>query len=66
MPLDKESPIQAEGTGLPANIIEEFRRDMARLALVREQISSIEKTRVERLERHRIQGRMRWCGFSPG
>src|SRR3989475_11844966 len=30
----------AEGTGLPANIIEEFRRDMARLALVREQISS--------------------------
>src|SRR5215211_7358040 len=41
----------AEGTGLPANIIEEFRRDMARLALVREQISSIEKTRAERLER---------------
>src|SRR5215472_15916037 len=38
----------AEGTGLPANIIEELRRDMARLALVREQISSIEKTRVER------------------
>ena len=33
------------------NIIEEFRRDMARLELVREQISSIEKTRVERLER---------------
>ena len=30
----------AEGTGLPANIIEELRRDMARLALVREQISS--------------------------
>src|SRR5947209_7040431 len=27
-----------EGTGLPANMIEEFRRDMARLALVREQI----------------------------
>ena len=41
----------AEGTGLPANIIEEFRRDMTRLALVREQISSIEKTRAERLER---------------
>jgi hypothetical protein len=33
----------AEGTDLPANIIEEFRRDMARLALVREQINSIEK-----------------------
>ena len=41
----------AEGTGLPANIIEEFRRVMTRLALVREQISSIEKTRAERLER---------------
>jgi transposase len=41
----------AEGTGLPANIIEEFRRDMVRLALVREQISSIEKTRAERLKR---------------
>src|SRR6185369_17818107 len=40
----------AEGTSLPANIIDEFRRDMARLALVREQISSIEKTRAERLE----------------
>jgi transposase len=37
-----------EDTGLPTNMIEEFRRDMA--ALVREQISSIEKTRAERLE----------------
>jgi transposase len=41
----------AEGTGLPANIIAEFRRDMARLALIREQIGSIERTRAERLER---------------
>src|SRR5215468_3666616 len=40
-----------EGRGLPTNTIEEFRRDMARLALVREQITSIEKTRAERLER---------------
>src|SRR5499427_2883038 len=39
-----------EGTGLPTNMIEEFRRDMARLALIREQISSIEKTRAQRLE----------------
>src|SRR3984893_638402 len=38
----------AEGTDLPANVIEEVRRDMARLALVREQISSIEETRLER------------------
>jgi transposase len=41
----------AEGTGLPANTIEELRRDMARLALVREQINSIEKARAKRLER---------------
>src|SRR6516162_9111966 len=41
----------AEGTSLPANIIEELRRDMARLTLVRKQISSIEKTRAQRLER---------------
>src|SRR5258706_3493186 len=41
----------AEGTGLPANAIEEFRRDMARLALVREQISSTEKPRAARLDR---------------
>ena len=41
----------AEGTGLPANIIEELRRDMARLALLRAQINSIEKTRAARLER---------------
>ena len=40
-----------EGVGLPANIAEEFRRDMARLALVRAQIAAIEKTRVEQLER---------------
>src|SRR5262249_33864543 len=32
------------------DIMEKLRRDMARLALVREQISSIEKTRAERLE----------------
>jgi transposase len=39
-----------ESTSLPANIIEEFRRDMARLALVREQIAAIERTRVEQLD----------------
>ena len=38
-----------EGTVLPPNILEEFRRDMARLALVREQIVEIEKARIERL-----------------
>jgi transposase len=40
-----------EDTGLPTNMIEEFRRDLARLALVRKQSNSIEKTRAERLER---------------
>jgi transposase len=40
-----------EGTELPPNILEEFRRDMARLALVREQIAEIEKARIERLRR---------------
>jgi transposase len=40
-----------EGTGLPPNIAEEIRRDMARLALVREQITEIEKARIERLQR---------------
>lgn len=39
-----------EGAGLPPNIIEEFRRDMIRLALVRDQIAAIEKARIERLE----------------
>ena len=40
-----------EGTALPPNILEEFRRDMVRLALVREQIVEIEKARIERLQR---------------
>jgi transposase len=40
----------AEGTSLPVNIAEEFRRDMARLAMVGEQIRSIEKTRAGRLD----------------
>ena len=40
-----------EGMVLPPNILEEFRRDMARLALVREQIAEIEKARIERLRR---------------
>ena len=40
-----------EGTGLPPNILEELRRDMTRLALVREQIAAIEKSRIERIER---------------
>jgi transposase len=43
----------AKGTSVPANIIEELRRDTTRLASVREQIRSIKKTRAERLEQAR-------------
>jgi transposase len=39
-----------EGGAVPANTVDELRRDMARLAVVREQIEEIEKTRLERLE----------------
>ena len=39
-----------EGGAIPANMLDEFRRDMARLAVVREQIEEIEQARLERLE----------------
>ena len=39
-----------EGGAIPANMLDEFRRDMARLAVVREQIEEIEQGRLERLE----------------
>ena len=35
---------------IPPNMLEEFRRDLARLAMVREQIAAIEQARLERLE----------------
>jgi len=40
-----------EDTALPPNMLEEFRRDMTRLALVRAQIDAIEKSRIERIKR---------------
>lgn len=40
-----------EGEPIPPNALAELRRDMARLALVREQIEAIERERLERLER---------------
>jgi transposase len=40
-----------EGEGLPANTMAELRCDMARLAVVREQIAAIEKARAETLQR---------------
>jgi transposase len=41
----------AEGGPLPANTVAEIKRDLVRLALVREQIAAIEKARVESLKR---------------
>jgi transposase len=39
----------AEGVPLPSNTLDELRRDMARLHLIREQIKAIEQARVTRL-----------------
>ena len=40
----------AEGVPLPANTLDELRRDMARLRLICEQIKEIEKARLRRLQ----------------
>jgi transposase len=39
-----------EDLPIPPNTLDEFRRDLARLALVRDQIETIERARLERLE----------------
>jgi len=39
-----------EGAPLPPNTLDEFRRDLVRLAMVRAQIQAIEQTRLERLK----------------
>ena len=39
-----------EGTPIPPHTLEELRRDMARLAMVRTQIEAIEQSRLQRLE----------------
>jgi transposase len=44
------SLLTPEGTAIPNNTLAEVRRDLARLALVREQIEAIEQARVEHLE----------------
>ena len=54
-----------EDTALPPNILEEFRRDMARLALVRERIVEIEKSRMSGFSAPPTLARTRWCGCSP-
>jgi len=45
-----------EGTAIPPNMLDEIRRDMARLAVVREQIDRIEQTRLERLQKEPVEG----------
>jgi transposase len=45
-----------EGVPIPPNTCDEIRRDMARLAWIREQISAIEVARVKRLEQAPAQG----------
>jgi transposase len=51
VPEQLETLCTPEGVPLPPNTLAEMRRDLARLAIVREQIKEIEQTRLERLER---------------
>ena len=41
----------AEGLPIPPNTLDEMRRDLARLAVIREQIAGIERARLERLNK---------------
>src|SRR5258707_5390577 len=43
--------LTAEGVPVPANTLDELRRDMAQLRLIREQIKEIEKARLARLQK---------------
>jgi transposase len=45
-----------EGTPIPPNMLDEIRREMARLATVREQINVIEQARLRRLEQAPTEG----------
>lgn len=49
-PKQLETLHSPEGVPLPPNTLEELRRDLARLALVREQIETIERDRHARLQ----------------
>jgi transposase len=50
-PQNLEKLQTAEGGPLPVNTLEEIKRDLARMAVVRSQIAAIEKARVQRLKR---------------
>jgi hypothetical protein len=52
-----------EDMPIPQNRLAEIRREMAWLAMLREQIKAIDQTRLERLQQAPRQGRMRWCLF---
>lgn len=45
-----ETLVTPEGAALPPNTLDEIRRDLARLAVVREQIEAIERDRLARLQ----------------
>lgn len=45
-----ETLVTPEGAALPPNTLDEIRRDLARLAVVREQIEAIERDRLTRLQ----------------
>ena len=49
-PQSLEKLQTAEGGPLPVNTLEEIKRDLVRMAVVREQIAAIEKARVDRLK----------------
>ena len=49
-PQSLEKLQTAEGGPLPVNTLEEIKRHLARMAVVREQIAAIEKARVDRLK----------------
>src|SRR6267378_1527420 len=61
-PQRLEAQHTAEGVPIPPNMLDELRRDMARLAWVREQINAIEQARLNAWNRRRAVARMQWCG----
>ena len=52
-----------EGVQIPPNMLDELRRDMARLAWVREQINAIEQARLGRLEQAPAGVQTQWFDF---
>jgi transposase len=50
---------------VPANMLDEIRRDTARLAMVREYVDAIERTRLVRLEQAPAAGLSSVLRFTP-